>query len=209
MVKDRQPKMTILKRFDQELTAVVKRVQPSVVQLSHGRRGIGAGTIWSEEGLILTNAHVARRKLPNAILADGRQFRTNFVAQSDRLDLAVLSIKSDDRLPTLPLGDSTKLQPGQWVTSIGHPWGVTGAASFGNVIEMGIPIEWGQRGVEMIQAGIQLRPGHSGGPMVDEYGRLVGINTMITGPQVGLAVPVHVALKFIEEKLGQQVVRMI
>lgn len=200
--------MNILGQFNRELTAVITKVQPSVVQLTHGRRGIGAGTIWHEDGLILTNAHVAQRRTPKAILSDGTEYETMLLASDEQLDLAVLSIEAND-LPTIPLGDSTKLQPGQWVTAIGHPWGIKGAAAFGNVIEMGVPIEWGARGREMVQVGIQLRPGHSGGPMVDEYGRLVGINTLITGPQVGLAVPAHVATRFLEEKLGRRLVQLI
>ena len=200
--------ITILKELDQELTAVVKGVQPSLVQLTHGRRGIGAGTIWHEDGLILTNAHVAQRKPPKAVLWDGRTYQTTILAADPKLDLAALSIEASN-LPTIPLGDSKSLKPGQWVTSIGHPWGIKGAASFGNVIAMGVPIEWNQNGTEMVQVGIQLRPGHSGGPMVDAYGRLVGINTMISGPQVGLAVPVHVAIQFLEETVGHQVVQLL
>jgi S1-C subfamily serine protease len=53
-----------------------------------------------------------------------------------------------------------------------------------------------------VQAGLQLRPGHSGGPMIDAQGRLVGINTMITGPEVGLAIPLHVVKQFLKETLG-------
>lgn len=200
--------MSILTRFNQELTDIVTRVQPSVVQLTHGRRGTGAGTIWQDDGLILTNAHVAQRGTPRAVLWNGKTYETRLVASDEQLDLAALTIDAND-LPTVPLGDSLRLQPGQWVTAIGHPWGVRGAASFGNVIEMGVPVEWGGHGREMVQVGIQLRPGHSGGPMVDEYGRLIGINTLITGPQVGLAVPVHVATRFVETTLGRRVVRLL
>jgi S1-C subfamily serine protease len=55
---------------------------------------------------------------------------------------------------------------------------------------------------EFVQVGLQLRPGHSGGPLVDVRGRLVGINTMITGPEVGLAVPIHVVKDFLRQALG-------
>ncbi len=193
--------MTILTSLNNELTAVVADVQKSLVQLTHGRRGIGAGTIWHEDGLILTNAHVVQGRTPKATLWDGREYETTLLASDDALDVAALSIDATD-LPTIPLGDSQSLSPGQWVTSVGHPWGVKGAASFGNVIAVGTPIEWNGSNREMIQVGIQLRPGHSGGPMVDEYGRLVGINTLITGPQVGLAVPIHTVTKFLKENLN-------
>lgn len=200
--------MNILSALNEELTAVVHQVQKSVVQLSHGKKGIGAGVVWQEDGLIVTNAHVVQNQTPTAILWNGREYKTTILATDDALDLAALSIEATE-LPTIPLGDSKQLQAGQWVTSIGHPWGITGAASFGNVIEMGVPIEWQGSNREMVQVGIQLRPGHSGGPMVDEYGRLIGINTLITGPQVGLAIPVHIAIKFLQENLARSPIQHI
>ena len=70
------------------------------------------------------------------------------------------------------------------------------------VISLGKPPEMaGGRG-EFIQVGLHLRPGHSGGPLVDDLGRLVGVNTMIAGPEVGLAVPVHTVKAFLQETLG-------
>jgi S1-C subfamily serine protease len=68
---------------------------------------------------------------------------------------------------------------------------------------MGVPLELPNYPGELIQVGLQLRPGHSGGPLVDGNGRLLGINTMIAGPQVGLVIPVHVVADFLKEKLGQ------
>lgn len=198
--------MTILTNINNELTAVVANVQKALVQLSHKRRGVGSGVIWQEDGLIVTNAHVVQGRSPRATLWDGRHFDTTLLATDDEHDLAALSIDATN-LPAIQLGDSVRLKPGQWVTAVGHPWGIRGAASFGNVIEMGTPLEWNGSRREMVQVGIQLRPGHSGGPMVDEDGRLIGINTLITGPQVGLAVPVHIVTKFIEKALGNQVIR--
>ena len=97
-------------------------------------------------------------------------------------------------LPTIEIGNSRALQPGQWVLAMGHPWGVKGAATAGVVI--GVGSEWPempQSPKEWIAVSLRLRPGHSGGPLIDVNHRLVGINTLMTGPQVGMAVPVHVA----------------
>ena len=192
----------MLKTLNSELAGVIGRVQQCLVQLTNGRRGAGAGTIWHADGLILTNAHVVQRHAPKVTLANGRSYSSQLLAVDEKLDLAALSIDAHD-LPTIELGDSRTLKPGQWVTAVGHPWGVLGAASMGHVIAVGVPLEWNSSGRELVQVGIQLRPGHSGGPLVDENGRLVGINTMISGPQVGLAVPVHTAKQFLKEKLGK------
>lgn len=87
--------------------------------------------------------------------------------------------KEANHLPTIALGDSRQLQPGQWVLALGHPWGVLGAVTAGIVIDIGRPPEIPSAALrEFIQVGLHLRPGHSGGPLVDVQGRLVGINTI-------------------------------
>ena len=182
------------------MTAVIAQVQRSLVQVQNGRRGNGAGTIWHEDGLILTNAHVAQRRNPEITLADGRSFSSKLLAYDESRDLAALAIKATD-LPTIELGDSRQLRTGDWVMAAGHPWGIRGAVSAGAVIAVGVPNELQGYPGDLIQVGLQLRPGHSGGPLVDGNGRLLGINTMIAGPQVGLAIPVHVVAAFLKEKL--------
>jgi serine protease Do len=193
--------MTIFNEFNQTMTAVIQKIQPCVVQVGNGRRGFGAGTIWHSDGLILTNAHVVQRRAPKVTLADGRSFPSQLLAYDESLDLAALYIAAN-QLPTIEPGYSSQLKTGDWVVAVGHPWGVVGAAAAGMVIAVGSPLEQnGYRG-ELVQLGIRLRPGHSGGPLVDGNGRLVGINTMISGPLVGMAIPVDVAKKFLQDKLG-------
>ncbi|MBK8906010.1 MAG: trypsin-like peptidase domain-containing protein [Anaerolineaceae bacterium] len=193
--------MNLLHNINQTMTTLIQTVQQSVVQIGNGRSGFGAGTIWHSDGLILTNAHVVQRRTPEVILADGRSFPSQLLAYDESLDLAALYIAAY-QLPTIELGHSSQLRTGDWVVAVGHPWGVIGAASAGMVIAVGQPLEQnGYRG-ELVQLGIQLRPGHSGGPLVDGNGRLVGINTMISGPKVGLAVPVDIAKQFLQEKMG-------
>ena len=87
--------------------------------------------------------------------------------------------------------------------AVGHPWGVLGAATAGVVIGSGSEQgegPWG--GTDLLAVALHLRPGYSGGPLVDIHGRLLGINTMMTGPDVGVAVPVHVAKAFLKRNLG-------
>jgi S1-C subfamily serine protease len=194
---------SLLQQLNGDLSAVVDKVRRSLVQINNGHNGKGAGTIWHAEGLIITNAHVIRQEAVTITLPDGRDLSARLLAADPERDLAALSVAAAG-LPTIELGDSKQLLPGQLVLALGHPWGVAGAASAGHVITVGLPPEVPRTFHEFIQAGLLLRPGHSGGPLVDVQGRLVGINTMITGPKVGLAVPVHVVKDFLRERLGSR-----
>jgi len=189
-----------LQQLNDELAGVAERARRSLVNISNGRRGDGAGTIWHPDGLILTNAHVVRLHSPRVTLPDGRTLPARLLAHDSNLDLAALAVDAHG-LPAIELGDSQQLQPGQWVLAMGHPWGVAGAATAGVVIGLGPSLEMAMPGRELIHVGLHLRPGHSGGPLVDIAGRLVGVNTMMAGPDVGLAVPVHVAKTFLRQAL--------
>ena len=192
----------LLQQLNLELAEIVEKTRRSLVQINNGKQsGVGAGTIWHADGLIITNAHVVRRAPLEVVLPDERRLPAKVLAHDTETDLAALSINAVN-LPTIELGDSIGLQPGQLVLALGHPWGIAGAVCAGPVINVGPPPEIPRLHREFIQAGLQLRPGHSGGPMVDVQGRLVGINTMITGPEVGLAVPLHVVKEFLKHKLG-------
>jgi S1-C subfamily serine protease len=193
----------ILETLNNELSAVVGRAQHSLVQVHaprSGDRGNGAGTILHADGLIVTNAHVVQRRSPKITLWDGRMLRGSLLAFDEQMDLAAVAVEGKN-LPTIELGNRRQLRPGQWVVALGHPWGVTGATSAGMVISVGRPLEGLPYKGDLIQAGLQLRPGHSGGPMVNSEGLLVGINTMIAGPDVGLAVPIGAVKRFLKQSL--------
>jgi S1-C subfamily serine protease len=188
---------------------IATKVQKSLVTVSNDGRSGGAGVVWSAAGLILTNAHVIRRQAPQVELHDGQRYESRIVARDPQRDLAFLQISFADLEP-LVRGQSKALRPGDWVLSIGHPWGVRGAASAGSVIAVGQPAEQiGRYRGDLIQVGLHLRPGHSGGPMVNASGEWVGLNTMIAGPNVGLAVPIHVIETFAQEYLSEQDVGFI
>jgi serine protease Do len=197
--------MNFFQTLNDELAAIVSRARPSLVQLHNGHRGSGsgsgAGTILHEDGLIVTNAHVVRRRSPRVTLWDGREMAGQLLAYDERYDLAAVAVEAGG-LPTIELGNGQGLQPGQWVVALGHPWGVTGATTAGMVIAVGEPQEGPQLHGGLVQVGLHLRPGRSGGPMLDSSGRLVGINTMIAGPDVGLAVPIQTVKRFLKEYLG-------
>ena len=166
----------------------------------------------------MTNAHVVSDRRPRrgpwrtgqgggltVVLPDGRELPARVLAEDADCDLAALRVDAHD-LPTVQLGDSRALQAGDMVLALGFPWGVTGGATTGIVIGAGAALpELGGARREWIAASLHLRPGHSGGPMVDAQGRLIGINTMMNGPDVGIAVPVHVAAAFLKRALVRQV----
>ncbi len=192
---------TILEQLSGEMADVATGVRRSLVQIRNGRQGAGAGSIWHPDGLIVTNAHVVGSRELEVTLPDGRDLSARLLAHDRSLDLAALSVDADG-LPAIDVGDSRSLQPGQLVLAMGHPWGVQAAATAGVVIGVGAPPpESPVSGHEWIIAGLPLRPGNSGGPMIDVQGRLVGINTMITGPEVAMAVPVHLAKEFLQNAL--------
>ncbi|CAN5539366.1 hypothetical protein BH10CHL1_BH10CHL1_05410 [soil metagenome] len=207
---------TLLQNFSNDLAAVGENVLRSLVQVRNGKRGVGAGTIWHADGLIITNAHVVdgiRQGHTDdgaltVLLPDGRELPAQVLARDPQHDLAALRVDAQN-LPTIELGDSRQLQAGQFVLCLGFPWGVTGGATSGVVIDVGASLpEVRDLEHEWIAASLHLRPGHSGGPMVDVQGRLVGINTMMNGPDVGVAVPVHVAKAFLKQAMEQMYTRV-
>ncbi len=186
----------ILAQLSQDMADVVRAVGHGLVRVENGRLGYGAGVIWEAEGLILTNAHVIRREDPMVELPGGDQVRARVAALDRGLDLALLRVEKKGLQP-LPRGDSRALRTGDWVAAAGHPWGVQGGVTCGTVIGIGRGWEEMPRDRrELILVSLHLRPGHSGGPLMDAGGNLVGINTLAAGPDVGVAVPVHVAEAF-------------
>ena len=189
----------LIQQLNDEMSGVVEGVRRSLVEIHNGHGGAGAGVIVRGDGLIVTNAHVIGRRGLEVTLPDQRQFPAQLLAYDREHDLALLGVDADGLTP-IELGDSRLLKAGQWVMAIGHPWGVAGAVTAGIVISEGSQLpEMAASGREWIAVSLRMRPGHSGGPLVDIDGRIVGINTMITGPDVGMAVPAHVVKAFLAQ----------
>ncbi len=173
---------------------IAERLRRSTVQVSlhedgrrNARRGAGSGIVWGSDGLILTNAHVARSDEAQVELWDGRRFPARVLARDARRDLATLRIAATGLEPVM-VGDSTVLRPGELVIAVGNPLGFAGALSTGIVHSSGE--RW-------IHADVQLAPGNSGGPLANSLGQVVGINTAIVNG-LGAAVPSRVALDFLQ-----------
>ena len=203
----------VLEQLNLEVGDVVDKVRQSLVQVHNGRRGAGSGAIWHRDGLIVTNAHVVSgsgyrhgphgpRSEFRVTLPDGTTLPARLLARDDGRDLAALLVQAKELTP-IELGTSRDLQPGQWVLAVGYPWGVAGAATAGIVIGTGEDLPGTPSPArEWIAVSLELRPGHSGRPLVDVQGRLVGVNTMMAGPEVGMAVPAHVVKEFLRRELG-------
>jgi serine protease Do len=171
---------------------IAERTRRSTVQVQvKGQRGGGSGIVWSSDGLILTNAHVARGPEADIELWDGRRFAARLVARDTRRDLASLRIAAAGMnalgLEAATAGDSAALRPGELVIAVGNPLGFAGALSTGIVHSSGP--RW-------IYADVQLAPGNSGGPLANANGQVVGVNTAIVNG-LGAAVPANVALDFL------------
>ncbi|MDX1991946.1 MAG: trypsin-like peptidase domain-containing protein [bacterium] len=204
----------LFEQLSSEMADIASNVRSALVQITDGNGSIGAGTIWHSDGLIITNAHVVaerdrrgliRTRSLSVILPDGRKLPATVLAMDETNDLAALSVQADN-LPVIEPGDSKALRPGQWVMALGHPWGVRDSMTAGVVIGTGDNLPEMQPGREWIALNLHLRPGHSGGPLVDDAGRLVGVNTMISGPEVGFAVPAHIVKAFLKDTLGARTV---
>jgi serine protease Do len=190
------------------LTSVCQRANRSLVVVQNGRRGAGAGVIWRPGGIVVTNYHVIHRGKPHISLLDGREFSSRVLAKAKHIDLAILKIELPDSesqdLSASPVADSENLRVGQIALALGHPWGQIGSASMGIITSLGsVRLRWRRGAVNVIRTDAGLAPGNSGGPLIDASGAVLGINTMIVGGDLGVAIPSHVVSEFVDQTLGQ------
>jgi len=183
-----------LQDLSDALAGAYAHAAASLVTVRSGQHGQGAGVIWSEDGLIATSAHVLKRGTTEVMLPDGHSLAARLVGRHRDHDLALLRVDASG-LPAAEIGASQAVRPGEWVLALGHPWGIPGGATAGVVIGAGRNLpENPWPGREWIAVNLHYRPGHSGGPPRDAGGRVLGLNTVMTGPSVGLAVPAHLAV---------------
>jgi len=206
---------------------VADRVLPSVVTISvTGPRGSsnGTGEIITDDGHILTNNHVVSDAASGAKLSvrfsDGHELPAELTGRDPKTDLAVITVKDDEPLPVIEIGDSGGLAAGQPVVALGAPLGLSSTVTAGIVSALGrtvpVPGEDDRNAIlaGAIQTDASINPGNSGGPLVDCDGRLVGVNTAIatvpgSGGQastgsvgIGFAVPESLALPIAKELIA-------
>ncbi len=162
-------------------------------------RGEGSGFIVAPDGYILTNAHVVADASEVTVrLTDRREFTAKVVGADRRTDVAVIKIAGKD-LPTVHIGDPSKLRPGEWVIAIGSPFGFDNSVTAGIVSALSRSLPEGQY-TPFIQTDAAVNPGNSGGPLFNMAGEVVGMNSQIysrTGGYMGIsfAIPIDIAIE--------------
>lgn len=171
------------------------------------QRSLGSGVIVNRNGYILTNHHVIKdADKITVILGDKRKFTGEVVGKDEKTDLAVIKIE-DNNLPAARLGDSDKIEVGEWVIAIGSPFELSQTVTAGIISAKGRS----QVGVadyeNFIQTDAAINPGNSGGPLLNLNGEIIGINTAIFSRSggyqgIGFAIPINMAKKVMEDLIG-------
>ncbi len=173
------------------------------------RFGGGSGFVVDSEGIIATNVHVIIRDHLNyeVTTSDGKKYQAQLIATDPVDDVAFLKVTGDSRMPTLTLGDSSKIKLGQSVYAVGNVLGL-----FQNTVSSGI-VSGLARSIQaqseafnenlrgLIQTDAAINPGNSGGPLIDSSGNVIGINTasVLTAENIGFAIPINVIKKDLEQ----------
>ena len=195
---------------------VYEKVIPSVVSISCSGRGgssSGTGVIMTRNGYIITNAHVVEdAQAIEVLLTDGRYLPARLVGSDSLSDLAVLFVEEKNLTPA-EFGDSAALRVGDAVVAIGDPLGIElrGTMTDGIISAINRDLTTGGRTLSLIQTSAALNSGNSGGPLVNCYGQVVGINTMKIGDYassagvegLGFAIPMTTVKDVVEQLLNQ------
>ncbi|TDO71605.1 Do/DeqQ family serine protease [Flavobacterium chryseum] len=166
--------------------------------------GTGSGVIISEDGYIVTNNHVIKDASEIEItLNNKKSYTAKLIGTDSKMDIALLKINADEKLPYTAFANSDSVKIGEWVLAVGNPYNLTSTVTAGIVSAKARNLD--TNGIQsFIQTDAAVNPGNSGGALVNTRGELIGINTMIssmTGSYVGysFAVPSNIARKIIED----------
>ncbi|WP_174372028.1 S1C family serine protease [Nocardia pneumoniae] len=191
--------------YSRTVIAVAASVTPHVASV-RTRRGSGSAVVFTDDGFLLTNAHViGSARLGEVVFADGVESRFEVSGIDPLSDLAVLRARGGAP-DAVTLGNADQLVVGQLVVAVGSPLGLAGSVTAGVVSALGraVPVASRRAGrviEDVIQTDAALNPGNSGGALSDSAGRVVGINTAVAGIGLGLAIPINATTRRIIDTL--------
>ena len=171
-------------------------------------QGTGSGFILSANGTIVTNAHVVEGADEVTVtFRDGQELRGEVIGEDALTDVAVIKVEANN-LPTVALGNSEALRPGEWAIAIGNPLGLDNTVTAGIISATGrtsAQIKVPDKRVQFIQTDAAINPGNSGGPLLNERGEVIGVNTAIIGNAQGLgfAIPINRAREIADQLIAK------
>jgi len=178
------------------LRFLIKKLQPSVINISSPKGPLGSGFIIRDDGYILTAKHVVQADQPlSVIINDQQSFPAKVVRLHPLADLALLRIETNQTVPAVQLGDSNLLEIGDWVIAMGNPFGLGNTATVGIISASPQALGKSAPEAQMIQTDAAINPGNSGGPLYNMQGEVIGVaSARITiGQGIGFAIPINLA----------------
>jgi len=190
----------------------VRTVSDPIMEFFYGSRGgqqqeqigTGSGVIISQDGYIVTNNHVVKDATELEVtLNNNKSYKAKLIGTDSKMDIALLKIDANEKLPYTTFADSDQVKVGEWVLAVGNPYNLTSTVTAGIVSAKARNLE--NNGLQsFIQTDAAVNPGNSGGALVNTRGELIGINTMISSPTgsyagYSFAVPSNITRKIIED----------
>lgn len=188
----------ILQSFSEAMAELVSQTAPSVVTVNNGM-GSGSGTVWNPDGYFVTASHVVGKySTVKVSLGNGKTHEAKVIGRDPYTDIALLRIETKALRP-IELGDSQNLKPGQFVLALANPFSRQVSATQGIVTAVhGAIRTWGGITIEdTLVTDARLNPGYSGGPLIDVYGKMIGLNTAYVWNR-GIAVPINTVKRIVE-----------
>lgn len=190
----------------------VRTISNPIMEFFYGQRGgqqqeqigTGSGVIISEDGYIVTNNHVIQGATELEVtLNNNKSYKAKLIGTDSKMDIALLKINADEKLPYSTFADSDQVKVGEWVLAVGNPYNLNSTVTAGIVSAKARNLD--ANGIQsFIQTDAAVNPGNSGGALVNTRGELIGINTMISSPTgsyagYSFAVPSNITRKIIDD----------
>ena len=200
-----------------ETTAIYEKVNPSVVSInvydnySISAIGQGTGIVMTEDGYVITNAHVVKDGTSvNVVFHDGASSRGTVIGMDETTDIAVIKVEKTG-LVAAEFGDSTLLKVGERVVAIGNAGGLSSTCSQGIISGLDRDLGNGARSLKLIQVDAAINPGNSGGPLINRFGQVIGINSAkiadVDYEGIGFSIPISEAIPIVEDIINHGYVK--